>query len=407
MRTRHCRMATAATFGFVFLLILALHGAAQGQTFTVLHAFTCGGDQGGPAGTPILDAAGNLYGTTPYIGGNDNGTVYKLTHRGSGWVLTTLYTFSGGSDGGNPVGQLARDPNGILYGTTAYGGAYGEGTIFQLRPSPTAMAAAITPWRETVLHSFGNGNDGSFPVDLTIDPSGNLYGGTADGGGDSSCFGGCGAIYKLTPSSGQYQMLHSFSYAEGASLGLALVLDGVGNLYGTAPTGGAYGHGSVFELTPSGTLTLLHSFTGGSDGAWGMGVIFDPFGNLYGSSGTGGPADGGVAYEMSPSGSGWTYTPIYDIPGSHGYGAANRFVMDPAGNLYGNTAYGGLYSWGSIFKLSPGSGGWTYTTLHDFTGGDDGALASAAVVRDSSGNLYGTTEEGGTYHCGVIYEITP
>jgi uncharacterized repeat protein (TIGR03803 family) len=411
--------------------------AVQAQTFQVLHSFTGQGDGGNPVGTPTLDAEGNLDGTT-VNGGEGLGTVYKLTSRGSGWLLKILYDFGSGGqyDGFQALGQLVQDSRGIIYGATHGGGLYGEdGTVFQLRPSPTPPAAVIAPWMETLLHSFGNGSDGSLPDhgDLTIDPQGNLYGTTYEGGSF-----GWGTVYKLTPSGGgwTYQMLYSFSGGtDGGYPVSGVVLDAVGNLYGTTQVGGMSNWGVVYQLTQSGSETVLYSFTGIDDGLYPLaGVIFDSFGNLYGATSQGGsglPCNGaameaslqqnarvgarngtdgaGVVFRLSPGSGGWIYTSIYPLPGT--YGTVERLVMDPAGDIYG-TSEGGLYQWGWVFELTPGLGGWTCTSLHDFTNGTDGGTPEAGLVRDSNGNLYGASFNGGlqgcgSIGCGVIWEITP
>ncbi len=130
-----------------------------------------------------------------------------------------------------------------------------------------------------------------------------------------------------------------------------------------------------------------------------------PTGNLYGTTTTGGVNGGGTVFEISPSDGGWTFQTIYSFSGSGG--PYDDLVIDSAGNLYGTTYLDGRYGWGNVFKLVPSSGGWTYSSLHDFTGGSDGASPRCRLVFDSSGNLYGTTSIGGTGGYGVVFEITP
>ena len=231
-----------------------------------------------------------------------------------------------------------------------------------------------------------------------------------------TCSGGCRVVYKLTPTGGGWteSVLYSFDGgSDGASPWAGVTLDEAGNIYGTTASGGAFGVGTVYELSPSGsgyTKKILHSFQTQSDGSEPYaGVVLDRSGNLYGATQFGGSGGGGTAFELSPSGGSWTYTVIYPFVGSgggHAKGPVGDLAMDNARNLYGTTAGDGAFRYGSVFKLTPGSGGWTYTSLHDFTGGSDGQLPRSNVVFDASGNLY-STAYGGVDGKGVVFEIAP
>jgi len=398
----------------IFLILFMTAQPAQGQTYTVLHNFSGQGDGANPYGTPLLDAQRNLYGTTA-LGGNVSGcgtsgcgTVYKLSRAGSGWILKPLYFFGlgGQDDGFNPSAQLARDLNGILYGTTINGGQYqgwgGGGTLFKLTPSPRAPVSVMAPWVETQLHAFSGGDSMSPHSDLTWDSAGNLYG-TTYGGVDWF-----GTIYMLSPPYNQASFQTLYRFTGGADAGepySGVVVAPDSTLYGTTSHSdvGAW-CGVVYKLSPLRTLTVLYTFTNGIDGCNpDAGVILDGSGNLYGAAAHGGAYGGGVIFKLSANT--WTYSPIYSFSGTGG--PTERLVMDAAGNLYGTTCLDGLYGYGSVFKLTRGAGGWTYSTLHDFTGGADGSTPWSGLVLDSSGNLYGTTTYGGTYGQGVIFEITP
>ena len=231
----------------VAIFILSAAMSAQAQTFTVLHAFTGRSDGGTPYGVGLtMDAAGNLYGGASY-GGLANqacsyqgscGVIYKLSHRGSGWVFNTLYEFTG-NDGEQPDGPLVFGPDGVLYGTTFYGGSYscidgGCGVVYSLRPPPSHCQAVSCPWVVTVLHRF-NGSDGARPAfgALVFDNSGNIYG-TTSLGGQSPPYGG--NVFELTRSGSQWSMnvLHSFTgQDDGYDPWSGLVFDTAGNLYGT------------------------------------------------------------------------------------------------------------------------------------------------------------------------------
>ena len=396
---------------FILLFMTITAQPAQAQIYTVLHQFTGQGDGASPYGTPILDAQGNLYGTTAgggnittsAFGSSGAGTVYKLSRLGSGWVLTALYTFGAGgqNDGAGPVGQLARDSSGVIYGTTAAGGQYegwgGGGTLFRLRPQPRASASVTVPWLETQLWAFRSGSNMRPYSDLTMDSAGNLYG-TTFGGVDwyGSVYAGGSPLYTFT---GGY---------DGGEPYAGVVVGPDGMLYGTT-THGDYGAycGVVYRLEPSSrTLTVLYTFTDSDDGCNPVaGVTFDQSGNLYGSTYTGRSRPGGVVFKLSPRNGGWTYSVVYFFTGTGG--PRERLLTDSAGNLYGTTEKDGLYNFGSVFKLTPVPGGWIYTSLHDFTGGKDGAYPEAGLVRDSNGNLYGAASSGGLYGAGVVFQITP
>jgi uncharacterized repeat protein (TIGR03803 family) len=307
-------------------------------------------DQGGPFGSVILDAAGNLYGTTsglPLFAG----TVFTVEKSGR---QTVLYSFTGGLDGGTPEAGLIQDAAGNLYGTTVFGGAFGRGVVFKLD----------TVGKESVLHSFKGQGDGTNTLaSLIRDAAGNLYG-TASGGGrfQGPCAGsGCGTVFKLAPN-GKLKVLHTFAGGSDGASPLGLVQDAAGNLFGTASgggdpdctVGGVPGCGVVFKLDAKQKLTVLHTFNGGFDG--------------------GSPKTG--------------------------------LAQDAAGNLYGTTAEGGASGKGVVFRLDTAG---KLTVLHAFTGGSDGSNPDS-VVRDGAGNLYGTAATGGRCRdqgCGVVFKIAP
>ena len=230
----------------------ALSPTGHGWKETLLHDFTGeNGDGFGPYAGVILDAAGNVYGTTEKGGntrcGGGCGTVYELKPiSGGGWKEHILHSFGAIGDGAIPgVGALILDSAGSLYGTTGGGGATGFGIVFKLAPG------SDSPWKETILYNFKGGADGIQPsAGVVMDKAGNLYG-TTSAGGTASC--GCGVVYKLAPGSNgkwTYTVLHRFTGFDGAGPNANLILDSKGNLYGTTTTGGAGGYGVAFEITP-------------------------------------------------------------------------------------------------------------------------------------------------------------
>ncbi len=390
-----------------FMLVVVVAQFAPAQTFNVLHSFN-GLDGRQPYAGVTLDRGGNLYGTA-YYGGTGAGTVYKLTHQGSGWTLNVLSSFAGG--GANPYAGVIVGPNGTLYGTTSKTSVDGgNGTVFNLSPPPTVCKTSLCPWTEALLYTFAGPPDGYGPGlgDVTFDPAGNMYGTTYSGGNDY------GIVYELKPSGGSWteNVIQSFGYGDGAYPYSRVILDSAGNLYGTTWGGGANGDGTVFELTFSGsgwTDAVLYSFQTASDGGNPYaGLIFDSSGNLYGATSSGGSGGGGTVFKLTPSNNGtWTYSLIYSFTGANDCGPQNSLVMDQAGHLYGTTYCDGANSLGNVFKLTPSGNGWTYTSLHDFTGGSDGEIPFCSVAFDASGNLYGTAVTGGAQGAGTVWEITP
>ena len=418
------------------LFTLALFLPAQAQTFHVLHAFTGGADGYAPTSV-VLDGAGNLYGDTGYGGNYESscnyvgsptgcGVVFKMSHHGSGWIFDPLASFNG-ANGYDPLQALTIAPNGALYGTTFYGGPGGPechyfgpgcGTVFELRPPASLCKSFSCPWTISDIHQFvGGPSDGQFPNlgSLTMDAAGNLYGTTENGGeyGD-------GTAYEMSPTGSGWTMsiLYNFGWAVtwGVNPEGGLVFDKFGNVYGVTVGGGEYELGVAYQLSPSSSgwnLHPLHSFNDDTDGASPLGTpVLDSSGNIYGTTLRYGANNGGTVWELSPtSGGGWNFSVLYAF--SEGEGPIGGLLMDHSGNLYGATENGGANRYGVVFKLSPGNGGWTYTSLHDFTGGSDGGEPLSNLSMDSAGNLYGVTGYGGLVEtncvsgCGVVFEITP
>ena len=394
------------------IILIVTASAAYAQTFTILHTFTGQGDGGTPYAGLTIDAAGNFYGTTS-TGGAGYGTVFKLTHSGSSWILSTLYAFQGGNDGGYPTARVVLGPNHVLYGTTSgEGDNGGHGTVFILRPPSHPCRSINCPWTETVLYQFTGTDDGGNPGygDLAFDAAGNIYGTTKNGGANCAPYYDCGVVFKLSRLGGGWteSVLYNFNHPDdgGSTPYGGVVMDSVGNLYGTTVFGGIDNGGVLFELTQSGsswTEIVLHSFGGLNDGFDpAAALIMDQQGNLYGTTAFGpGDGAGGAVYELQPSGDNWTYSILAALSGFDG--PLDTLTMDAAGNLYATSYGGGSSTYGNVFKLTPAGGSWTYTDLHDFNG-HDGADPYGSVVLDAHGNVYGTTSEFGN---GEVWEITP
>ena len=404
------RSARACLGAAAFLAIIFLAPALPAQQLNQLAYFN-GPNGNNPGGKLAMDAAGNIYGTTFYGGRYGDfgpGTVYKLTHNSSGWVLTSLYDFSGYGDGQNPWGGITFGPDGALYGTTYGGGLYGWGVVFKLQPEPTRCTTALCYWRETVLYNFTGGSDGSSPQGAVIfDSAGNLYGSTLNGGQ------GNGVVYELSPAQGSWNMnvLYRFKGgSDGQGPEDGVVMDRFGNLFGTTFLGGTNDVGTAYELTPGAsgwTERVLHSFAGGDDGKYPTVPVVDPSGNVFGATSEDGANGDGTVFELQRTGGSFSYSIIYQFNSLAGppCDAECGLTLDSAGNLYSD-GYGGSNGGGTIFELSPSSGSWNLTVLWDLTE-QQGLYPGNRPIFDAQGNLYGTTEYGGRGNDGNVWQLTP
>jgi uncharacterized repeat protein (TIGR03803 family) len=403
--------AAGNLYGSTTSAIFALLPSQGNWSFEVIYALN-----GYRANNMTLDAQGNLYGTT-YDGGTANyGTVFELLHGSNGtWSANILYSFHGVSDGGNPGSQPVFDNQGNLYGTTEIGGkstkcSLGCGIVFRLAPNQSGG------WTESTIHTFNGGLDGGTPMaGLYLGTTGNLYGTTRFGGVPNQ-----GTVFELAPASGGTwieSIVFAFPSTDGQLPLGSLTADSVGSLYGTTNGGGSgacpypytQGCGTVFKLTPIGDgkwlYKVIYNFTGQNGDGIGptSAVVLDSAGNVYGTTNSGGSKNLGTVFKLTPSGSGkWTETILYSFGSNNnndGFGP-NGLVRDSAGNLYGTTYGGGdsnvFYchdTCGTVFELSPNSnGGWTEKILYSFTGYGDGENPQVGPTIDSNGNLYGTAE---------------
>ena len=336
-------------FTLVFALTLALAAVvvfgtpASAQTFSVIHYFSGGADGAYPYAALTVGPSGAVYGTAAWGGSYGNGTVFQLSQRHSAWLFSSLYEFTGGSDGSKPIGGVVIGPNGALYGTTQLGGQDGNGIVFSLTPPPALNCRSTQCyWNETILHTFTGSPDGFNP------------------------------------------------WTEN------LVFDAAGNIYGTTGNGGAYGAGTAFELTPSGndyTESILYSFRSGPDG-WAPfgGVVLDDAGNVYGTTVSGGYAalcgtGCGTVYQLTPSNGGWEETILFRFDIVHGYYPNSDLIRDASGNIYGTAIASYDYNEGVLFKLAPRADGFIYSVLHQF---NTDCEPYGAPTMDAAGNFFGT-----------------
>lgn len=412
MRDRNSSTRFIALLAWLAFTLCATSLPAAAQQAKALHSFTGGNNGSNPNGGLIFDSAGNLYGTTFYGGTYGYGTVFELSPSKNGtWSTKILYSFiNNNQDGVNPQAALVFDASGNLYGTTLFGGAYGNngksagGAVFELSP------ASGGAWTEKVLHSFQeNGKDGYTPTTpVTLDSAGNLYG-TTDSGGAS----GAGIVFELVPSAGgawTEKILHNFNGKDGAGSITPVIFDSAGDLYGTTGSnGGGKGCqtalcGTVFELTPKAgggwTEKVIYNFNyNSSDGQAPGSLLFDNLGNLYGTTYYGGTYGYGAVFELSPKvGGGWTEKLLFSFDGSSTGSTPVGLTLDAAGNLYGET-------YTDVFELTPSGATWTEKVLYTFA--KNTKYGSSGVILDSAGNLYGETWAGGAYTYGTVFEVTP
>lgn len=396
---------------------------AWGQTENTLLTFT-GTNGSGPYTGLIKDSRGRFYGATVNGGANGAGAVFRLTMSAKGkWNEKVLYSFGqAASDGAYPqMAYLVNDRRGNLYGTATGGGANGEGIVFKLAPG------ALT-WKETILYSFTGGNDGGQPIGgVTLDAKGNVYGTTNVGGGSANCGSGCGVVFELIrgkKGTWTEAVLHAFTgipsgyqcnvaYDGANPYRTTLALDSAGNIFGTTSQGGegCGSFGTDWELSPGGggswTYTQLH-VPGGSD--YGQypdaGMVLDGQGNLYGT------AAGGGIFELVKS-QGYLEQILYQ-GNANDQGDYDTVTFDNSGDLIwtSQSGYESDGDKGAVHELSPdGLGGWNYSALYKFPGnGSAGTQPFAGVMLDASGNIYGTCTVGGGSQGnedGTVWQVTP
>ncbi|OYW07108.1 MAG: hypothetical protein B7X11_00540, partial [Acidobacteria bacterium 37-65-4] len=313
----------------------------DGTGFVVLHSFTSGASDGAsPMAGLLLDGAGNVYGTTAG-GGSGEGTVFAVRTDGTGFTI--LHRFTGGaSDDGGPAGRLVLDKTDNLYGTTYGGSPSSGGTVFKVKTDGTGFA---------LLHRFtGGASDGAHPTaGVIFDGDASLYGTTYFGGPSNQ-----GTIFTVMTDGSGFTLLHSFAGAsDGANPLGGLILGGDGSLYGTTDQGGASNLGTVFTVRTDGTgFTLLHSFASAIDGVNpNAGLVLDGAGNLYGTAAGGGVSGGGTLFTVRTDGTGFVVLHRFRGGASDGANPQTALILDRIGNLCGTTSGGGAWGIGTVFSL--------------------------------------------------------
>ncbi|HTT82533.1 MAG TPA: choice-of-anchor tandem repeat GloVer-containing protein [Rhizomicrobium sp.] len=353
---------------------------AKGWTYSVVHNFTGTPDDGQvPTAEPTLESS-NIYGVTLGGGANSEGTLYEIS---SGGAESLLHSFGASDDGTQPDGAVIFDKSGNMYGTTEYGGASGNGTIWEYSASGTY----------SVLASFASDQGNFIRGRLVEDKKGNFYGTALFGGANSY-----GSVFEYS-SKGVLTVLHSFDGTDGEFPEHGVVMDKAGNLYGVTAFGGTDNHGTVYEISNNGTFTSLYSFTGGDDGGFlygGLGI--DKQGNLYGSTVDYGAHGYGTVFEVSSG----TLTTLYSFTGGADGGAPEGDTLVAGKNLYGAATDGGANGDGGVYEVTPKSGTESLLASYPKTSGD----TYSAGVAGTGKTFYGTTESGGTDGDGVVFSLT-
>ncbi|HEX8814220.1 MAG TPA: choice-of-anchor tandem repeat GloVer-containing protein [Terriglobales bacterium] len=439
-RTPQSSRALAALSSLAAIIVAVALTAipAHAQTETDLYDFKYQTSPGGgcPPGsgnvlpyTGLLYHDGHLFGTTPEGGagekgapGTKDGMVFKLTPAKSGeppWVKKTVHSFiNSQTNGSDPCSRLI-EYKGVLYGTTIGGGQYGYGTFFSMSPPPTGG----TTWTPQILYNFTGKADGGQPFGgLASDENGIFYG--AGYSGVNGANGG--VIFEINCTSGNCLETTLLSNDQGVIYNGDLLLDpGTGNLFGTTSNGGALcapGYGNVFQVVYTGGKWVcndLYHFTGDSDGAYPNGGLGGFTGDLFGTTSGGGNgsngAGDGVLFELRELTPGNPYELFiqHTFAGSTGDGANSTagLYQDGNGAFWGTTPVGGANGLGTVFELYPDRYKvhvWYYKEVYSFAGGfTDGAYPQSQLTGDLSGNLYGTTNEGGAANQGIVFEFTP
>ena len=361
-----------------------------GPAQSVLYSFQGAPDGASPNAGLVEGTDGNLYGDTPGGGTSNMGTIFRITPAGS---ETVLYRFAGQpADGASPFQSglvLGRDGN--FYGTANNGGAYGnQGTVFRITPDGV----------ETVLWSFGNGNDGANPnIGLIQASDGNFYGTTTLGGAN-----GAGTIFRITPA-GVETVLWSFanSTSDGSYPYSGLTEGSDGNFYGVAGSGGTSGSGVFYKITPAGAETVLWSFgTTPIAASPNADIIQAADGNFYGTTAGGGTYGVGTVYRMTPTG---VETTLWSFGGGSDANHPNVGLTQGAdGAFYGTTMAGGTHGQGALFRITAAG---DESVLWSFGATGDGTVPNGRLLLGSDGALYGTTESGGTANLGTVFRYIP
>ncbi len=392
--------------------------ASAGSTETVLHLFHYATGSVPVFGAVLDSSTGTLYGSTGSGGSNGNGVIYRMlppTAANPNWTYSVIYNVLGGFSSD----EYVTVHGGIVYVVSGYGGSgcgnAGCGTVYSLTPPQSGSGA----WTQTILHQFTGGKDGAYPGGaLAVDNQGLLYGTASHGGTGCHTSSGCGTVFKLTPAraGGQPWDFSVIYHFPGGKLGQepgGAVFDKQGNIYGLALFDLPSSHNTVvYKLTPSSgsgewTESVLYRFYPGSTNCFLAGVLaIDANGALYDA--IGGTCD--YAFQLAPSASNpnaWVKTNMHSFVSGGGAGSVTApLTVDPSGNVYGTTDQGD-----TVYELQPrpdSVGKWNHKVLYNFPTLNTGSSPNGGLAIDSAGDIYGTTEAGGSGNSpGVFFSLSP
>lgn len=380
------------------ILLGPVTATARAAGETVLYSFQGGSDGGNPIGG-LISVGDILYGVTNVGGAANKGTVFSITPAG---VKKVLHSFKGGRDGDGPASALVN-VGGVLYGTTEGGGSAGCGTVFSVTPAGV----------EKIVYAFKCGADGEDPEGTLINVGGTLYGTTLIGGSDGGgkCVNGCGTVFSLTPS-GVKKVLHAFGSGTDGAGPLAPLIYAGGKFYGTTNIGGdadGQGCGTVFSVTPAGVEKVVYAFKCSGDGRYPYAGLVAFGGKFFGTTLGGGGSTCkhggcGTVFSLTPAG---VEKVVYAFGGYPGGRYPYGGLLSVGGKLYGTTREGGYPSsrtGGTVFSVTPAG---AMKVLHYFYAPGDGANPQASDLVSVGGKLYGTTLYGGAYGRGTVFEVTP
>ncbi len=402
--------------------------SSSAATVEMVYSFKGGtADVSAPLDGLVKGAFGAYYGVAASGGANGDGGVFQLTFAGGNWTEKLIYSFTD-AKGTSPGAQLITDAKGALYGTTQHGGSAGQGVIYKLTPP----AAASGVWSASLLHSFTGDKAGQEPRGrLLMDAAGALYGTTYNGGdsnsngGGTPCLFGCGGVFKLTPpktgSVWLYSVIHKFQQGmDGSHPVKGLAMDTAGVLYGTTLNGGSQGCnngidlgcGIVFKLTPptagsaKWTENVILRFRDNNNGqSIPSDLYVDAARNVFGGAPTAGVGKVAIVYELSPAAGGaYKETTLHRFTSASGVSA---LIADSSGTLYGTTNVTGTHSAGSVFEfLAPSTpgGARTFGILYNFTPGQGYSLSN--LLQADVGKFLGFTQSAGVHGRGSVYQLT-
>ncbi|WP_316213732.1 MULTISPECIES: choice-of-anchor tandem repeat GloVer-containing protein [unclassified Bradyrhizobium] len=415
LSARKWMLGLAAVAGLTFAAAVVALIVTRSERYEVIQTFAAVGHGAKVPMGLTVDKVGNLYGTTWTGGLGGWGTIFELvppSFLGSRWENRILSNVDGRTIGTGPIWSMIGQ-DGDLYGVTS-----DDETLYKFKFSDRGWGEPIPLYRFAErLSPLGT----ALP-ELMSDTSGSLYGATTGRDGADA-----GTVFKLSPGQDGWTMtvLHRFGGDnDGAYPNGGLAMDRTGALYGTTSGGGKDGIGTVFKLTPTDhgwEESVIHTFRqldgsscyGGCLPVAGLTLATD--GTLYGTTGAGGKFGGGVVFSLTPSGSGgWSQQVLYNFKREVGDGQVpnSRLVFGRFGAIYGTTKSGGdrpdTNGFGTVFKLVPTATGWREVVLHCFAGAADGGAPTGTLIRDASGNVFGTTQGGarsGAPNNGTVFEI--